>query len=161
MINVIRAEVKRLCNKSNVVSSILERDKEETYEKDYQRMIAVDESTESRCTQTPQTGRSLKSSASSRRGWDPILAGFRARSVMSQPSTPMTLNMERSRLPLDLNSASSEGSMGSNDDLESENSDSVRSDSPDEKTKTDLNERYLVFEPTNETKVNASDLLES
>ena len=56
-------------------------------------------------------------SEASSRGWDPILAGYQAREIMSRAPTPGELRMERSMLPMDLNSASSENSsaLGSDD----------------------------------------------
>lgn len=129
MLNTIQSEVKRLCKKENVVSSILQRDKQEDYNRDYERMIAVDGNTQLRCKETPQTERSVKSSEGSKRGWNPILEGFRARSALSEPSTPLVMKMERSRLPMDLNSETSDGSRKTKSDLESEYPESNRSKS--------------------------------
>ena len=129
MLNTIQSEVKRLCKKENVVLSILQRDKQEDYTRDFKRIIASDVHTQDRSGETPLTERSVKSSESVKRGWNPILAGFRARSVLSEPSTPVVMEMERSRLPMDLNSATSDGSQRTKSDLMSEYSDSVRSKS--------------------------------
>ena len=129
MLNTIQSEVKRLCKKENVVASILKRDEQEDYNRDFERMIATNDDTQDRCKQTSQTERSVKSSESSKRSWNPILAGFRARSALSEPSTPIVMKMERSRLPMDLNSATSEGSLRTKSDLASEYPDSVRSKS--------------------------------
>ena len=128
MVNTIRTEVQRLCNKNNVVSAILCQDEEQDYDRDYQRMIAIGESAPSgrRSTHTSLTSRSQKSGASL--GWDPILAGYRARSVLSEPGTPVTLQMERSRLPMDLDSTTTEGSLGSREDSDAEYPDSEASD---------------------------------
>ena len=144
MMNTIKSEVKRLCNKNNVVSSILASDQKEDFEKGYQRMIAIDNT--HRCPQSPPTGRSMRSSISSKPGWDPILAGFRARSAMSEPTTPVVLKMERSLLPMDLNSATSEGSLGSREDLDSEYAGSGRSDVTDGELETVVNEDYSAHE---------------
>ena len=127
MLNAIQSEVKRLCKKENVVLSILQRDKQEDYNRDFERMIATDDNEQLRSKETPQTERSVNSSESSKRGWNPILAGFRPRSALSEPSTPLVMKMERSRLPMDLNSATSEGSQRTKSDLESEYPDWVRS----------------------------------
>ena len=129
MLNTIQSEVKRLCKKENVVSSILQRDKQEDYNRDFERMIAVDVDTQLRCKETPPTERSVKSSKESKRGWNPILEGFRARSALSEPRTPLVMKMERSRLPMDLNSETSDGSRRTKSDLGSEYSDSNRSKS--------------------------------
>lgn len=128
MLNTIQSEVKRLCRKENVVSCILQRDRQEEYKKDLERMIAPDAIT-TRREETPQSDSERAVSGSSKRGWNPILAGFRARSALSEPSTPGLLMMERSRLPVDLNSATSEGSQRNKSDLDSEHSGSVRSKS--------------------------------
>lgn len=144
MTNTIRSEVKRLCNKNNVVSSILASDQREEFEKNYQRMIAIDDA--HRCPQSPPTARSMRSSISSKPGWDPILAGFRARSAMSEPCTPVVFKMERSLLPMDLNSATSEGSLGSREDLDSEYAGSERSDVTAGELETVVNEDYFAFE---------------
>jgi hypothetical protein len=128
MLNTIQSEVKRLCKKENVVLSILQRDKQDNYNRDFKRIIASDVATHDRCKETPLTQRSEKSSESFKRGWNPILAGFRARSVLSEPNTPMVMQMERSRLPMDLNSATSDGSQRSKSDLASECSDSFEVD---------------------------------
>ena len=126
MLQTIQCEVKRLCKKENVVLSILQRDKREDYLRDFERMIAADAHAQSRCTEALQLERSVKSGDSSKRSWDPILAGFRARSVLSEPSTPTVMKMERSLLPMDLNSATSDGSHRTKSSLDSEYPDSVR-----------------------------------
>lgn len=115
MLNAIQSEVKRLCKKENVVSTILQRDQQEDYNRDYERLIATDVETPRNCKESAQaSGRSVKSSE----GWNPILAGFRARSALSEPSPPMVMKMERSRLPVDLNSATSEGSERTKSELD-------------------------------------------
>lgn len=129
MLNTIQSEVKRLCKKENVVSSILQRDKQEDYNRDFERMIAVDVDIQHRCKETSQTERCVKSSEESKRGWNPILEGFRARSALSEPRTPLVMKMERSQLPMDFNSETSEGSQRTKSDLESEYPDSNRSKS--------------------------------
>ncbi|XP_028390867.1 HEAT repeat-containing protein 4-like [Dendronephthya gigantea] len=116
MLNAIQSEVKRLCKKDNVISCILQRDKQEDYNRDFERLIAADVKTPLSCKESAHASeRSVKSSE----GWNPILAGFRARSALSEPSPPMVMRMERSRLPVDLNSATSEGSERTKSELDS------------------------------------------
>ena len=116
MIEAIRKEVRRLCNKNAVVSHILTEEQTTGYKDDYNRLLTTQEAGHdhtaaviSRLSQRRDRTISRASEAS-QRGWDPILAGYQAREILSRAPTPGELRMERSLLPMDLNSASSENS---------------------------------------------------
>ncbi|XP_032221893.2 HEAT repeat-containing protein 4 isoform X1 [Nematostella vectensis] len=120
MIEAIRTEVHRLCTRDLVVAHILEEDNAHAYTSDYKRLFTTSE-TEPTPERPPPPSRELTmasrasrasraASQASQRGWDPILAGYQAREIMSREPTPGGLHMEHSYLPMDLNSASSENS---------------------------------------------------
>lgn len=114
MIEAIRKEVRRLCNRNAIVSHILAEDQAAEYKDDYKRLLTTQEAERESTVATKLSFRRERTisrgSESSQRGWDPILAGYQAREIMSRAPTPGELHMERSLLPMDLNSASSENS---------------------------------------------------
>ena len=121
MVEAIRQEVRRLCQRDSIVAHILQEDETAEYASDYKRLFTTE--TEqgpllrvgSQATKISSRVVSCATSESSR-GWDPILAGFHARERMSRAPTPRDLVMRRSYLPMDLNSTSSENSESGNMD---------------------------------------------
>lgn len=121
MVEAIRQEVRRLCQRDAIVSHILLEDQAVEYKSDYKRHFTTETEqaapaasrAASRATKVGSRAVSRATSDSSR-GWDPILAGYHARERMSRAPTPGDLVMRRSFLPMDLNSTSSENSEGVN-----------------------------------------------
>lgn len=119
MVEAIRQEVRRLCQRDTIVAHILQEDHAAEYTTDYKRLFTTDNEegppsrVASRATKLGSRAISRATSDSSR-GWDPILAGYHARERMSRAPTPGDLVMRRSFLPMDLNSTSSENSADMN-----------------------------------------------
>ena len=117
MVEAIRQEVRRLCQRDAIVSHILQEDQAAEYTSDHNRLFTTENEQAStprgasRATKMGSRAVSCATSDSSR-GWDPILAGYHARERMSRAPTPGDLVMRRSFLPMDLNSTSSENSEG-------------------------------------------------
>ena len=115
MVEAIRQEVKRLCHRDAIAAHILQEDKSAQQASDYKRLFTTDipqrpaSLAASRVTK-PASRVLSRATSDSSRGWDPILAGYHAREIMSRAPTPGELVLRRSYLPVDLNSASSENS---------------------------------------------------
>ena len=153
MVEAIRQEVRRLCQRDAIVSHILQEDQAAEYTSDYNRLFTTENeqaaTSRGASRATKMGSRAVSRAASdSSRGWDPILAGYHARERMSRAPTPGDLVMRRSYLPLDLNSTSSENSESVNmdkwDDLSEHSEDEEGSgDELDQGDGSDLREEKL------------------